>query len=170
MAYVYKGTVRDVEPAPVRNASTPGPKPVFDPAKCGTMPGYKQHLRHNTDPCDPCRAANAEHSATYRARKPKTVRVLKPCGTHAAYNRHLKNGEAPCDACTEGHRIYQANKRLDPAGRVRLTLAPLDPTKCGTYAGYKAHTSRGQKACPPCAAARTAYAEAHKAAQERRAA
>lgn len=165
--YVYKGTIRDVEPAPVRDASTPGPKPVFDPAKCGTMPGYKQHLRYNTDPCGPCRAANAEHSAAYRARKPKTVRVLKPCGTHAAYNRHLKNGEAPCEECTVAHAAYQSTQRRDEAGRTRLTVKPLDPGSCGTYNGYRSHLRRGQTPCPPCAEARAVYYEAWKATQER---
>lgn len=65
MGYVYKGT--QPEPAPLRDASTPGPKPAFDPAKCGTRKGYRQHLRHGQDACAPCTAANTASSSAYRA-------------------------------------------------------------------------------------------------------
>lgn len=39
-----------------------------EPAKCGTRPGYKRHLREDTQACDACRAANANYGADrYRA-------------------------------------------------------------------------------------------------------
>lgn len=161
--------VPDDAPEPVgsRLSSIPGPKPVFDPLKCGTLPGYKQHHRHGQEPCGPCKAVNAEASRRSRVPKP---RVLKPCGTHAAYTRHIKAGEKPCAPCLAGHAAYEAKNRRGANGRLRLIVAPLNPAKCGTYAGYKAHTNRGQKACQPCSAARTEYYLAQKAAQQERSA
>lgn len=45
----------------------PPPKPVV----CGTVPGYKAHLRDGETPCAPCRAANAARARTGRARRSK---------------------------------------------------------------------------------------------------
>lgn len=69
MGYQYRGKIRDVsEPAPIRPTSTPGPKPRgFDPRKCGTRAGYKQHERHGQKPCAPCTAANTAYTSDYRA-------------------------------------------------------------------------------------------------------
>jgi len=35
----------------------------------GTMRGYKQHLRSDRQPCQPCRDANAARRRAYNARK-----------------------------------------------------------------------------------------------------
>ena len=34
-----------------------------EPAKCGTRPGYKRHLREGTSVCEGCRTANANYGA-----------------------------------------------------------------------------------------------------------
>lgn len=36
----------------------------------GTYRGYKAHLRHGIDPCEPCRIANNEKMREYRASNP----------------------------------------------------------------------------------------------------
>lgn len=74
MVYVYRRgetldrlpvapyVLREVEPEPERYAR-------FDPSRCGTMPGYWQHLRHKQDPCPRCKQAQTIHGAALRARK-----------------------------------------------------------------------------------------------------
>jgi hypothetical protein len=58
MAYVFRGAP---DPAP-RNK----PRPlVFDPAKCGTRKGYRQHQNHGIPFCTACRAANSEYQNNY---------------------------------------------------------------------------------------------------------
>ncbi|MFP5367479.1 MAG: hypothetical protein ACLGIS_11625 [Actinomycetes bacterium] len=58
MAYVFKG---EPEPAP-RNK----PKPlIFDPSKCGTRKGYKQHQNHGVPTCTACRSAHNEYMKSY---------------------------------------------------------------------------------------------------------
>lgn len=37
--------------------------------KCGTYAGYQQHVKGGTDPCAPCRAANARYGAHLRHMK-----------------------------------------------------------------------------------------------------
>jgi|GEM_PF-2233876 len=129
MSYVYRGTQRDVTPesaAPApRPASTPGPKPkprVFDPSKCGTHAGYRQHRRYGIEACDRCLAANAAyHREWTKARRvPKAARpvgVYDPefCGTHKGYNRHQRHNTTPCTPCRAGHnehmREYKASRK-----------------------------------------------------------
>ena len=58
MAYVFRGKP---DPKP-RNA----PRPlVFDPSKCGTRKGYKQHQNHGVPQCDECKAAHNEYMKAY---------------------------------------------------------------------------------------------------------
>jgi len=60
MAYVFRGTP---DAKPIRS------RLVFDPSKCGTRMGYKQHQNHGVPQCDPCKAANNEYmKAYYQAR------------------------------------------------------------------------------------------------------
>ena len=33
---------------------------------CGTLAAYRRHLKDGETPCEPCRAANREHSNKYR--------------------------------------------------------------------------------------------------------
>lgn len=39
------------------------------PAKCGTRPGYKRHLREHTAVCEPCRSANADYVVQHQHTK-----------------------------------------------------------------------------------------------------
>jgi hypothetical protein len=42
---------------------------VFDPSKCGTRKGYRQHQNHGVEQCSDCKAAHARYMADYyRAR------------------------------------------------------------------------------------------------------
>jgi hypothetical protein len=122
---------RDTTPAPVkltpapvkpRPARVPVPRPrVFDPSKCGTHAGYKQHRRYGTDVCDACRAANSAYHRAWRAANPKEP-VIRPdgrfspghCGTPQGYQRHLRAGTPTCVPCraahTERHRGYRTAK------------------------------------------------------------
>ena len=173
MAYQYRGTVRDTEPEDLLpDPSTPGPqRRPFDPAKCGTRAGFKQHARHDEDPCVRCVEANRAYQDAYnKARRAVTRRplVLRPCGTNAAYARHITHGEDPCDPCTVAHAEYQRKNRIGPDGKTRLTVAPLNPDSCGEYKGYKAHIRRGQDPCDPCAAAQVEYFQDWKAKQQER--
>jgi hypothetical protein len=163
MAYQYRGTQHDVVPE-ARNASTPGPKPKgFNPDHCGTYRGYKQHYRHGTEVCDPCREARREYQ-----RSRQVPRVLKPCGTHAAYRRHKVEGTEVCGPCNEANNAYHREQyRARTAGNV-VVVTPIDASACGTYRGYRRHVRRGGAACQPCTAAnaayQTEYREARKAA------
>lgn len=50
-----------------RHWAKPGPKPQpFNDDRCGERAGYKRHLQHGIEPCDPCRAANTKHCAKGR--------------------------------------------------------------------------------------------------------
>jgi hypothetical protein len=127
MAYVYKGTQRDLEPVEpyIPRKGKPGPKPkplVFDPSKCGSQKGYKQHRRHGQEACDPCKAGNAAyHREWTKARQvPKAERpvgVYDPefCGSHKGYNRHQRRNTTPCTPCRAGHnehmREYKASRK-----------------------------------------------------------
>lgn len=58
MAYVFRGTP---DPAP-RNR----PRPLaFDPTKCGSYKGYKQHQNHGVPVCTACREAHNEYMNAY---------------------------------------------------------------------------------------------------------
>lgn len=37
------------------------PAPQFNPGKCGTYAGYKQHCNYGIPSCAPCKAANLAH-------------------------------------------------------------------------------------------------------------
>jgi hypothetical protein len=43
---------------------------MSQPPRCGTPSGYKRHLRHGEEPCQPCKTANTQYALAYRARKP----------------------------------------------------------------------------------------------------
>lgn len=56
MGYVFKG----------KDKYTPPAKPLtFDPSKCGTRKGYRQHQNHGIYICTACRAANAVYQNAY---------------------------------------------------------------------------------------------------------
>lgn len=41
----------------------------FHPDRCGTYAGYVHHLRHHVPTCAPCRKAQCEYMADYRAQR-----------------------------------------------------------------------------------------------------
>jgi hypothetical protein len=116
MAYAYRGTVRDIEEPELTATEAPpanhADAPVFDPDKCGTPTGYKQHRHFNEAACDPCKAALAAYSRAYRARvRAGQVVVLKEfspekCGTYAGYAAHKRHNVPPCAACLVAHADY----------------------------------------------------------------
>ena len=109
MAYVYRGTVRDIEPEPIEPEKVPA---VFDPSKCGTLSGYKQHRKFSTSPCQPCKDAAAKYHREYRvrAKNGETVAKFSPdrCGTLTGHRRHVRHGVALCEQC---RLVWNAYKR-----------------------------------------------------------
>lgn len=107
MAYVYRGTVRDLE--------TPFPEDApaaFDPSKCGTYAGVKQHRKHGTERCRPCKNAENAYHREYRAKRrggPVPVREFRDdrCGTLAGYSRHARHNVPICDPCRAARRAYR---------------------------------------------------------------
>ena len=151
MAYKYRGTKFDAEPAPTRNDSTPGPKPGgFDPIKCGEYRGVKQHYRYNVPLCDPCKRAYSDYQKSHRDTRP---RVLQPCGTRAAYSRHIAAKEPVCAPCNAANNENNRNQYRLHA----VTDTPFDASACGTYKGYRRHHRRGIEPCTPCRAAANQY-------------
>lgn len=49
----------------------------------GTYAGYQTHKRHNNEPCDDCRAANAAYVRRYRRSKPEAAEYVRK--QHEAY-------------------------------------------------------------------------------------
>lgn len=122
MAYQYKGTIHDldepIQTAKLRTASTPGPKPqpyVFNPDKCGTLTGYRRHIKAKQPACQPCKTANAAASRDYEARSKLGMirRGFNPdkCGTYAGYKRHDRTGVPACDACLSAYADYMHDYR-----------------------------------------------------------
>jgi hypothetical protein len=117
VAYKWNGApelAAAVEPVVELPQSVPAPlkaAPVFDPSRCGTPAGYKQHRKHGTPQCDGCLAGNAAYSREYRDRRkrgPVLVKGFKPdkCGSYAGYARHLAAGLPPCTPCAVAHADY----------------------------------------------------------------
>lgn len=62
---VYDAAIRRRQVRPPRPVVERKPKPPRarrSPAPCGTVAAYRRHLREGTDPCGPCREANAAKS------------------------------------------------------------------------------------------------------------
>ena len=160
MAYVYRGTVHDV--TPVRDPSTPGPKPApFDPSMCGSRKGYKQHRRHGQDACGPCKAANAERSSESRRTGPGPWNP-DLCGTYPGHAQHYRHGTDPCQPCRDAKNAYSRAYAKNPDGSKRLPRAPFDASACGTYKGYARHVRRSLEVCAPCRRAYNAQNRAYK--------
>jgi len=60
MAYAYRGPEKHVPPVK---------RLTFDPTKCGTRKGYRQHQNHGIHMCTACRAANTEYMKNYYREK-----------------------------------------------------------------------------------------------------
>ena len=114
MGYTYRGNIRDVDdaldvqPVPL----SPWEHKPFDPAKCGTYAGYKQHQNCGVAACRQCKDALAAYHRDLRARHKagQVVRVFKAdkCGTLAGYSRHVRHGVPLCDACRQARSEYRA--------------------------------------------------------------
>lgn len=124
MAYKWNGAPELAETAPVLTTAAPKarPKPctgVFDPTKCGTPPGYKQHRKHDQEACGDCKAAAAAYGREYAARvKLNGVRRgFNPdkCGTRAGYRRHEHSDVPTCGPCraanSERSNAYRAARK-----------------------------------------------------------
>lgn len=65
MSYTYRGGQVDKP----RKKPGAAPKP-HDPTLCGTVAGYRQHVRFRDEKCQPCRdAINAHQDKLRKARK-----------------------------------------------------------------------------------------------------
>ena len=112
MGYVYRGTIRDLD-EPVDHVAKPRRAP-FDPGKCGTNAGYKQHQNHGImPPCQPCRDAVAEYHRDLKARHDAGL-VMRgfrddKCGTLAGHARHVRHGVPVCDPCEAARAAYRAS-------------------------------------------------------------
>ena len=114
--YVYRGTQFDVPDAPATPAaSKPTRSRGFDPDACGTMRGYKQHLRHREEACRNCKDACAENMAERRrvAAERGYHSAFKPekCGTIAGHSQHRNMGSPICDKCRQANIDYCKARR-----------------------------------------------------------
>lgn len=130
-----------------RRAGFRRPAPGFNPDKCGTTAGYKQHSKYGVELCDPCRKAKSDYVAAAKATKPKPPPKPRkrpkppiPCGSYAAHRRHKRAGEPIDDACREAYNAHERERR--PATR---QLRP-----CGTASAYRRHKERGEPICDLC--------------------
>jgi hypothetical protein len=118
MAYQYRGAIHDadvINDLPERRESKGEEPAIFDPAKCGTTSGHKQHQVLGVPQCEPCLAANRAYHAEYRARRRAGTihKGFNPskCGTYAGYSRHRRSTVAPCDPCLEAFADYMKTFR-----------------------------------------------------------
>jgi len=120
VGYKYAGKDNDVEePTPITRKSRTN-QSVFDPAKCGTYAGYRQHQKHDTPACRDCKDAQAAYSRDYHERRggrpaPKVL-TFNPdaCGTYAGWTRHLRSDVKACGPC---HRAWLEYRRAWRAAR-----------------------------------------------------
>ena len=98
---------------PGERAGTEAPR-SSKPARCGTVPGYRQHLASEQTPCQPCQAAEDQRQIRWRAHM-----TPAECGTKGGYKRHITRHEKACAPCREAYRLarieYRAAKRMPTA-------------------------------------------------------
>jgi hypothetical protein len=97
--YVYRGTRTEPAPEPVKK-----PRHEFDPDRCGTYAGYKQHQRKQVPSCDDCRKVAADYM---RNRYKPKGRPPVQCGTPNGYVRHKRHNEDPCAPCIREYLAYR---------------------------------------------------------------
>jgi hypothetical protein len=74
----------------------------------GTAAAYARHLKHGDEPCDACRAANAEQKRGQKANPDKPGRRTDiPHGTPQGYRRHLYRREPACEPCLQASAAAQ---------------------------------------------------------------
>ena len=111
MSYRYRGTktlaMEQEQEEPLKAER------VFDPAKCGTYKGYKQHQNHKIPQCQPCKDAAAayKHELAARHKAGLVVREFRSdkCGTLAGYSRHKRHDTPVCEPCREARAEHRAN-------------------------------------------------------------
>lgn len=152
----------------------------FDPSKCGTYAGYKQHGRYNVPACDPCKDAQAAYSREYYDQiggrlKPDVPSTQKRglgknpkhgsgCGTYNGYSAHIRKGTPVCEPCRDARRAYKRGLELaQTTGDGRRRPKVFDPTMCGTRPGYQQHLRHGIPACMECRRASAEYLRNYRA-------
>jgi hypothetical protein len=114
VAYQYRGTTTVEEEPEIIHA--PG---KFNPQKCGTMAGYRQHQKLGIGQCQPCKDACASYARDYYHRRRKTGYTPfvgfdpSACGTYAGWARHRRSDVPPCDACKVAHSDYMFEYRAN---------------------------------------------------------
>jgi hypothetical protein len=110
MAYQYRGTLRDVDPEPTQKP-TADPSP-FDPSKCGSVAGWKRHLKFGNTVCPPCKEAINAYQRDYQARRRAGIVIVRGfnpdmCGTTTGYSRHKRHDVPTCSPCLAARAVYK---------------------------------------------------------------
>lgn len=85
--------------------------------RCGTRPGYDDHIKLRTPSCGPCRAALAAYRRDVYARQAAERGVnVKPqnkaqCGTLGGRSAHRRKNEQVCRACLDAANVYAAQMK-----------------------------------------------------------
>jgi 5-methylcytosine-specific restriction endonuclease McrA len=84
---------------------------VITRTECGTLSGYKKHLKEKEDSCVECRKVNNKASQQ-RREKIKLLPKTQPsfdfrCGTQRGFERHKRKREHPCSMCRDAHNLYR---------------------------------------------------------------
>jgi hypothetical protein len=73
----------------------------------GTTAAYLRHLRHDDEPCEPCRQANAEAKRGQKSTATPGRRKPIAHGTLRGYRQHLYRQETACADCLRASAEYQ---------------------------------------------------------------
>lgn len=178
MAYTYRGTNRDtLDPTPARRPAVG--KGEFNPDRCGTYSGYRQHQTHKSPACQPCKDAMAAYSREYyeriggrpkvavksdRKRGPgKNPRNGSGCGTYNGHAAHKRAGTPACEPCKEALRAYKREREQARAAGGEKPKKAFDQSLCGTRPGYQQHLRHKVPACLDCRRATAEYTRAYRA-------
>ena len=115
--YVYRGTDLDANnPLPAPKIVRPPTRPKSGPtSRCGTLEGYRRHIKAKRVPCQPCRDANAKYNVEYtqRAKAGQITKDWSPvkCGTVAGYSAHRRHAVPLCGPCRDANADYARDRR-----------------------------------------------------------
>ena len=165
-------------------------------SKCGTIYGYRVHLKNGEQSCDSCREVHNAKSREYkRKRKTKCVnghslanawiypsgarlcRTCHPqvCGTPNGYRRHHRYNEHPCEACKRANADIYYLKKKCPNGHslANAWVYPSGARVCRTCYPHECGTRSGYTRHlryneTPCAACRRANADHSQSINKRR--
>lgn len=79
------------------------------------------------------------------------------CGTFEGYRKHKRNQETICPPCREAKRVKSAADYAKKTADREANPPVFDPSKCGTYAGYRQHVRHKNTKCEPCRESYKAY-------------